>query len=297
MHKKAGQQSEDMPTQQMDLVNTQLVATQSQLQQLHDKYNELSLHHGMLLTEVMNLQKTVVNHEHVIQSVMSFLHSVDATQRRNSKMFPGNGNPFGQTDGTNPTPSGVHAAGSDPDSDNDEPASPLQHASKLLDEVQADELINSRNLEQMNETAIRLNGNISTPPPSESAYKPSLRQTSREPPLSASSTGTMRYGDLDNVVYPVGHTQGIDPMYSEHVNNIPYPLPSKPEQQTDRAFPLPPPAHKKNTYDPGWIQQPQILLVEDDPTCRRIGGKFLYAFKCSVDNAVCVNPRAVCGCG
>ena len=34
-----------VPTQQMDLVNTQLVATQQQLQQLQERYNELSMHH------------------------------------------------------------------------------------------------------------------------------------------------------------------------------------------------------------------------------------------------------------
>ena len=44
---------------------------------------------------------------------------------------------------------------------------------------------------------------------------------------------------------------------------------------------------KKSVHmDPGWIRQPQILLVEDDQTCRRIGGKFLYAFHCSIDSAL-----------
>lgn len=38
--------------------------------------------------------------------------------------------------------------------------------------------------------------------------------------------------------------------------------------------------------DPGWLRQPQILLVEDDQTCRRIGGKFLYAFNCTIDSAL-----------
>ncbi|KAH0209884.1 response regulator, partial [Aureobasidium melanogenum] len=56
---------EMMPTQQMDLFNTQLVATQQQLQQLQERYNELSMHHSMLLQELIGVQKTVVNHEHV----------------------------------------------------------------------------------------------------------------------------------------------------------------------------------------------------------------------------------------
>ena len=94
----------------------------------------------------------------------------------------------------------------------------------------------------------------------------------------------MSYGELDTMVYPIGQTQGIDPMYSEHINNIPYPMPNKGPE----AVPPPPQdARKKSTQiDPGWVRQPQILLVEDDQTCRRIGGKFLYAFHCSIDSAV-----------
>jgi len=99
----------------------------------------------------------------------------------------------------------------------------------------------------------------------------------------------MRATDLDGLVYPVGNTNGIDPMYSEHVHNIPYPMPAsgKPDPADPRFAPSEQ-RKKSTTYDPGWIRQPQILLVEDDPTCRRIGTKFLYAFNCSIDSAVSV---------
>ncbi len=77
-------------------------------------------------------------------------------------------------------------------------------------------------------------------------------------------------------------------MYSEHINNIPYPMPPK---ASDAHFMAPVPEVRKKSFvvDPGWIRQPQILLVEDDQTCRRIGGKFLYAFHCTVDSAVSDN--------
>ena len=270
---------EDMPTQQMDLVNTQLAATQAQLQQLHERYSELSMHHSMLLQEVIGLQKTVVNHEHVMQDVMSFLHSVDA-QRRNSKAFP---NPF-ISHGPNGNSTATNAQETPPVDET--PASPLQHASKLLNEVNAEVVISSKNLEQMNEMAHRMNSTLSTPPPSEAAFKSSQRQQSRDPPLSASSTGTIRYNDIDNLVYPVGTSQGIDPMYSEHVPNIPYPMPQPNKSVEASDIRISQPAPKKQGWDLGWIRQPQILLVEDDPTCRRIGGKFLYAFKCAIDSAV-----------
>jgi len=283
--RKANAMSEEMiPTQQMDLVNTQLVATQQQLQQLQERYNELSMHHSMLLQELIGVQKTVVNHEHVMQYVMNFLNTVDAQRRRESRVA----NPFGQgangaPNGTNPTPSDGRQH--QPPAEEDIPASPLQHASKLLSEVNADHILNTRNLEQMNEAQMRMNATLTTPPPDIALRNGATRSSSRgAPPHSATSSTSMSFNELDNMVYPIGHTQGIDPMYSEHINNIPYPMPSK---TSDGNFPPPAAARKKSaTVDPGWIRQPQILLVEDDPTCRRIGGKFLYAFHCAIDSAL-----------
>jgi osomolarity two-component system, response regulator SKN7 len=277
-----------VPTQQMDLVNTQLVATQQQLQTLQERYNELSMHHSMLLQELIGVQKTVVNHEHVIQYVMSFLNSVDAQRRRESRV----GNPFGPppqnaANGTTPNTSNSDSR-SGPPVEEDAPASPLQHATKLLHEVNADHMLNTRNLEQMNEQQMRMNATLTTPPPDVTARNGTRSSSRGAPPHSATSSTSMSYGELDNMVYPIGHTQGIDPMYSEHVNNIPYPMPSK---GADGNYP-PPPApegrKKSTTVDPGWIRQPSILLVEDDQTCRRIGGKFLYAFHCAIDSAVSI---------
>ncbi|WPH00089.1 response regulator [Acrodontium crateriforme] len=267
-----------IPTQQMDLVNTQLVATQQQLQQLQERYNELSMHHSMLLQELIGVQKTVVNHEHVMQYVMNFLTTVDAQRRRESKVG-GGVNPFGN--GSDPSRPGAQVQF---DESADIPASPLQHATKLLNEVNADHMLNTRNLEQMNEQQMRQNASLTTPPPDIHAARNGIRSTSRGAlPHSATSSSSMSYSELDNLVYPIGQTQGIDPMYSEHVHNIPYPMPSKATEGTV----APPEGRKKSTtIDPGWVRQPQILLVEDDQTCRRIGGRFLYAFHCAIDSAL-----------
>lgn len=271
--------SDDMiPTQQMDLVNTQLVATQQQLQQLQERYNDLSQSHRMLVQEVMSVHKTVLNHEHVMQYVMNFLNTADAQRRRESRV----GNPFagtnGQPNGTN-TPTGDRGV---PQIEED-PASPLQHANKLMAEVNADTMLNSGTLEQINEQQIRMNQALTTPPP-DKFVQSSTRSSSRGPPAPHSANSSGSYGELDNMVYPIGTTQGIDPMYSEHIHNIPYPMPAKAQ---DGHFPQVPEVRKKSfAIDPGWIRQPQILLVEDDQTCRRIGGKFLYAFHCTVDSAV-----------
>lgn len=270
-----------IPTQQMDLVNSQLVATQQQLQSMQERYNELSIHHSMIMQELIGLQKTVVNHEHVMQSVMSFLHSLDAQRRRDSRV----GNPFPPGTGAVQQPNGGmdNPQPMQPPED-DAPASPLQHASKLLSETNADAILNPRNLEHISEMTMRMNGTLTTPPPD--IYR-NGRPSSRGAPASATSTRSVG-ADLDNMVYPAGQNNGIDPMYSEHIHNIPYPMPAKPVDPTDPRFTAAESRKKSTQIDPGWIRPPQILLVEDDQTCRRIGAKFLLAFQCHIDSAVCL---------
>ena len=263
----------------MDLVNTQLVATQQQLRHLEERYNELSMHHSMLLQELIGVQKTVVNHEHVMQNVMNFLHSVDAKHRRDSRVA----NPFTtqpqRAENGNTTVQQQQQQQQELDPLDDLPASPLANASKLLSEFNADLQLNYKNLEHMNEMHNRTLS-ITTPPPDGSRNG---RATA-----SAASSSSMAYAklhDLENLVYPVGQNNGIDPMYSEHINNIPYPLPSK-ENSSDPRSQFAENRKKSTQVDPGWVRPPQILLVEDDQTCRRIGSKFLYSFHCHIDSAV-----------
>ncbi|KAI9745964.1 MAG: kinase-regulated stress-responsive transcription factor skn7 [Claussenomyces sp. TS43310] len=260
------------PAQQIDLVNTQLVATQHQLQHLQERYNDLAQGHVVLLQQVVQLQKIVKNHDGVMHRVMGFLHSVDA-QRRNSRPGIMNGsNGMGIAD--------IVASGSD-----DHPASPLQQASELLGEFSAEKMVNKDLLEQM--TVDFANRYDYSTPPSDQP------QSSTMAPTSAASGDTMAYAsvnqDLDSLVYPVGSTNGIDPINSEHIHNIPYALPANgmmPNDPPDMLIVKPIPEGKKSTVDPGWgIQKPRILLVEDDKTCARIGCKFLQNFECGVDTA------------
>ena len=263
----------------MDMVNSQLLATQQQLQQLQDRYNEMSLHHSLLVQELISVQKQVVGHDHVMQMVMSFLHSVDARQRRDSRQgldFPG---------GSNSGPTVDHGPQQISPLE-DEPASSLQNASRLLSDLNADTRLNYQKLENISEMQSRTNGNISTPPPDATS-----RAGQTRPPASAGSSTSMGFsklhqGESDTVVYPIGQQNGIDPMYGEHVNNIPYSLPPK-EKHIDQRRPPVLDTRKKSVHlDPGWVRQPEILLVEDDQTCRRIGSKFLLSFQCRIDSAV-----------
>lgn len=267
------------PAQQFDLVNTQLVATQHQLQHLQERYNDLAQGHVVLLQQVVQLQKIVKNHDGVMHRVMGFLHSVDA-QRRNSRgpgMMPNGSNGMGIADIVGP------GGGQD-----DHPASPLQQASELLGEFSAENLVNKDLLEQMTMDFVYKN-DFATPPQD-------AMQSTNLVPQGGASQNNLHFNslDLDTLVYPIGQTNGIDPINSEHIHNIPYALPanglSGTEAPVTEIVPKTLPEieqRKRSTVDPGWgPQKPRILLVEDDKTCARIGCKFLQNFECGVETAV-----------
>lgn len=274
--RKPTQTSEETyPSQQMDMVNGQLIATQQQLQHLSERYQDLAQGHVVLLQQVVQLQKFVKNHDGVMHRVMGFLHSVDA-QRRNSRI----GGTFGGIGG---------GSGSGDPSLNDgiiddHPASPLQQASELLDEFSAENLPN-KELEQMTHDYHLRNDYSATPDNTSTTL----------PPHSESSSAHLGYAignDLDSLVYPVGHTNGIDPVNEQHINNIPYSLPANgmmpvepmPEMLPESSSAV---GRKKSTIESVWgMTKPRILLVEDDKVCARIGSKFLQAFECGVETAV-----------
>ena len=270
--KVSNMHEEQIPVQQIDLMNTQIAAQAQQIETLTARYLQAQHEHQVVVQEVIKMQKMVMHHDAVMQDVMRFLHTVDQNQRRDSKgMFPPEAHQATTT--LTPTSQSVPVI-------EDEPASPLQHAQKLMHEMTSDHF-GIANLEQMNH-----------PVASSPSMDPAYRAPTARNPTSASSSATMSYskplmnGELDQVVYPRGPDNGIDPGYPEHINNIPYAMPSK---ELDAADPRRQYAdgRKKSVHaDPGWIRPPRILLVEDDPTCRQIGGKFLYSFCCVIDTAL-----------
>lgn len=298
--RKSLQNSDDLPpTQQIDMVNGQLVAMQQQLQQLSDRYNDLSAHHALLLSELMGLQKTVVNHENVMQNVMTYLHTADSfirDQQRNSRVRTAfAGVPEGEAVSTEMNPPAKHIS----------PVgttlpSPLQNADKLLHDSSTETLLNNKTLEQMNELYKQMNGAANTPSPRTIISGHGAGLASQRAPAGPEGGLALDYTklncDFQDAVYPAGHNNGIDPLFSEHINNIPYSMPTgKDISPTDPRKQFSESRKKSSTIDPGWIRRPQILLVEDDPTCRRIGGKFLYSFKCAIDSAVCaLSACSVC---
>jgi len=263
--RKQGQPPEgELPIQQIDLMNQQMVAQAQQIQMLEASNHELRVNHQTMVQELVRLHRTVLNHDKVMQDVMKYLNSVDAQQRRNSKvLFPHAHENAGTT--LTPTSQNVPAA------EEEAPASPLQHAQQLMQEYNVDPQINFPGFDQVSNTFQQSNGI----PGSGSPH----------------SSGSMGYsklsdGQLEQMVYPTGGTNGIDPMYSEHLPNIPYPMPGKEVDATELRNKYAESRKKSNYNDPGWVRSPRVLLVEDDPTCRQIGAKFLSSFSCTIDTAL-----------
>ncbi|KAK2784612.1 kinase-regulated stress-responsive transcription factor skn7 [Emmonsiellopsis sp. PD_33] len=276
--RKPAQMTDDtVPTHQMDLMNQQIAAQQQQIHMLTDRLNQVQVNNQLVQGEVQRVQKSVLGHEQVLHFMMNYLQTVDARQRRESRAVAFQ-TPGGMAAGAELSPSQVAPV-------EDDPASPLQQASKILNELSNEVQLNLGSLESMNDMQGRLPGAVPTPPLDQTQRNGAVR-----PPTSGGSSSTLGFsklnGELEQIVYPVGATNGIDPMYSEHANNIPYSFPPKELDPNDPRR-LYVDGRKKSMYtDPGWTTSPRILLVEDDPTCRQVGGKFLVSFCCNVEYAL-----------
>lgn len=271
--KQAQSHDDSIPTQQLDLMNQQLVAQQQQFQHLSDRFNQFAVNHQVMLQELHRVQKTVLNHEQVVHYLITYLHSLDARQRA----------PF-QSQG---------AVGSDispsqiPPPMDEETSSPLHHATKLLSDMNTEIQFNLNTLESGGDFQNRMSSAVPTPPLDPSQRNGSITQApaASNPPMAYTKINN---GELEQVVYPVGATNGIDPMYNEHAgnNSVPFPLPPKDPESSDPRRQYTDSRKKGPHTDPGWARSPHILLVEDDQTCRQIGGKFLFSFCCVIDTAV-----------
>lgn len=266
--RKQGQVADaDVPIQQIDLMNQQMVAQAQQIQMLEASNHELRVNHQTMVQEMVRLHRTVLNHDRVMQDVMKYLNSVDAQQRRNSKILFPNAN---EAAGTTLTPTSQTVG---PQADDEAPASPLQHAQQLMQEYNVDTQLNFPGFDQIANSF------------------PTATTNGIRGPGSAHSSTSMGYsklsdGQLEQMVYPTGGNNGIDPMYSDHLPNIPYPLPGKEADPTELRTKFADNRKKSNYSDPNWARSPRVLLVEDDPTCRQIGAKFLYSYSCQIDTAL-----------
>lgn len=245
-----------------------MTATQQQVQQLQELFSEVTQTNRLLVNEVLTLTKMLSAQKQSQQEMLNYLSGY------------GRGRPntiMGQSMNSN----GAGQAG-----DGDDNVPELRRARELLASVMPD-AIADRELE-------RLHGTLGSIPDSSALMTPVTM-----PLLHDAITDLSRYP-----VYPVGQTVGIDPFHSDHINKIPYAMPdiatanalaesqAHSQQHTPTSAPsttLPPAPAQPNARDDSSIwgaKKPQVFLVEDDPTCAKIGIKFLKSMGCEVEHAV-----------
>lgn len=269
--RKPQQAEEPFPaTQQIALLNDQLVATQHQVQALQEQYYELTSTNKVLVGEVVGLQKMVKAQSQVANELINHLNNVD-DRRRSSRHSAHSSHSSHSGPGFHSNNMGVLPDGAD------EPAAELRRAREILNGVSPDSQAD-RKLERLTV------GHHQTGSPPDSASSSAMFSQATAAPQMPLMQDPLN--DMRHMVYPVGQTAGIDPFHSDHIQNIPYSRPlSNPNALAEAPPQITPPPK-----DPGgslWgSRKPRILLVEDDKTCARIGSKFLSHVDCNVEVAV-----------
>lgn len=240
-------------------MSEQLTATQQQVQQLQELFAEVSQTNRLLVNEVMTLQKMVNAQKQAQHEMLNFLTPYDG---RGRSMMAQSVNSNGSGDVEDGVPE-------------------LRRARELLSSV-APDTVSDRELE-------RLHGMYAAPSESAAMITPVSMPMMHDP-----MTDLSRYP-----VYPVGQTVGIDPFQPDHIHKIPFAMPNEGAPTTtlptETALTAPAPITTiPATTGPGtdrsiplWgSKKPQVFLVEDDPTCAKIGIKFLKSMGCEVEHAV-----------
>ncbi|KAH8706765.1 HSF-type DNA-binding-domain-containing protein [Ilyonectria robusta] len=253
------QATEDFTTSHhISVLTEQLTATQQQVQQLQELFTEVSQTNRLLVNEVLTLQKMLNAQKQSQHEMLNFMSSSDRNNRHQQSMH--------LSVGTSPL-------------DGDESAPELRRARELLSSVTPDSIAD-RELE-------RLQGVYGSPADS-AVVIPQASMPMMHDPMN----------DINRYpVYPVGQTVGIDPFHSDHIHKIPYAMPNDSSAGPMQELPTPQPINtaaaaptssssSSNTSALLWgARKPRIFLVEDDPTCSKIGIKFLKSMGCEVEHA------------
>lgn len=234
----------------------QLTATQQQVQQLQELFTEVSQTNRLLVNEVLTLQKMLNAQKQSQHEMLNFLSP--STNRHQQTMHLN--------------------VGTSPLDGSDDSAPELRRARELLSSVTPDQIAD-RELE-------RLQGVYGSPADS-AVVIPQASMPMMHDPMN----------DINRYpVYPVGQTVGIDPFHSDHIHKIPYAMPNDSSANAMQEVAAPQPiniqTHGSSNSSANsaltWAsRKPRIFLVEDDPTCAKIGIKFLKSMGCEVEHAVC----------
>ncbi|KAJ2983393.1 hypothetical protein NQ176_g717 [Zarea fungicola] len=188
---------EFITSQFVGVISEQLAATQQQVQQLQDRFAEVSGANRCLFNQVLALRKSINAQKAAQHEILNYLVISDARINGNTN---------------HPTAStGIMVV-----SDGDESPPELRKSRELLTGIVTAGVMDCE-MEELHDANV--------PPADPSVTDSLVSQTSPVSPATVTSwydpiTDLVRYP-----VYPVGQTVGIDPFASEHMQNLPYALP------------------------------------------------------------------------
>ncbi|KAI5814869.1 hypothetical protein BZA77DRAFT_93264 [Pyronema omphalodes] len=271
--KQQQQQFDDAGSQQIEQLTEGYRQIRDAQRSLEDRFmKQDSQYNGMyadLQLAYQSQQMYIHHHEEIIKRLLSVLSDL-SNQVRALQRINGHNASSHREDGVSPGETGdMGSAATSPATNHQGNSTPLQEAQRLMEGyrgVPRPSMSIGMDLEQLGHHEGNDGGFDGTYP----------------------QNGTMM-GPLNgaHAVQNVDHQQGQHMFVNSSFNNghagwnnTPPPAPNN--GMTGR----PAPARKKSTPNtPHWKRAPQVLLVEDDPTCRRIGSKFLLSAQCEVDVA------------
>lgn len=273
--RKAQASSEDngVAVGQVNLMAETMVATNLQIQRLNDLVDQLTTQNSHLYKELKHLQHAHQGTQQVNQQLLTWAFAQDELKLKNRHgMHSNHSGQFGAL----------------PDG-NDEPSAELKKARELMNTFGMAP-VPPNGYQNVGNMSIGHFQNQGDSPPDSTTGPAQLVFTSQPMPNSAimPSAHAMMPNNFDNLVYPTGQNNGIDPFHPDRANNLPYPLQS---QNVDPVIKQNPDDGNHGLWANGQI--PRILLVEDDKTCSRIGSKFLSSVHCNVECAVSFKPRRI----
>jgi osomolarity two-component system response regulator SKN7 len=267
-------------THQTEAFDTWLAMTQQELRELRKRCNELCMHNSDLVRELLNLRSTMSHLGYVSCDKLSFPDSGNAQMGHKSPLVDPCGRSSGN--GTADCASLEELPEADQLLETEEgmPSASQQHMSESLCEANAEHTFTSTQLEQLMELSMhaQATGTRTTPSPINSERRASMRAL----PSAVLSSTSKSHDHSDCVEYANGETRGTEEMRSYAISDASYVeslTPQRPALRDTRD------QKELSQVDPDWTRRPQILLVEDDRKCRKIGGVLLDALRCNVEFA------------
>lgn len=253
--------------QQVQILSESVTATNMQMAPMQKCLTELLSRTQMLSDTIATMQRNQAAMAQANHQLINYLMAQDESRRSNRHAMPSNH--------ANQSTAFHNSLSTLPDG-NDEPSSDLRRARDLVNSVTMQQQSNgSANQNIVPNMPIPYESSDSGNGPANMVF-PQANSGVMPPAMMPTNPFT---GDPG--VYPAGNNIGIDPFHPENLHQLPFSLPeivpnvARVETKT------------KEGGEGIWgSRKPNVLLVEDDKTCSRIGSKFLSTVDCNVECAV-----------